>query len=75
MTPASWIVLLQEEPDKKMMFAKYQRTSSILQLQKKIKVKKNSVNPGWVEPDLNYILLLVINWIFYRYKIFNINQS
>ena len=32
--PASWNVLLQEEPDKKMMFAKYQRTSSILQLQK-----------------------------------------
>ena len=23
--PASWNVLLQEEPDKKMMFAKYQR--------------------------------------------------
>ena len=22
---------------------------------------KNSVNPGWVEPDLNYNLLLVIN--------------
>ena len=34
MTPASWSVLLQEEPNKKMMFAKYQRSSSILQLQK-----------------------------------------
>ena len=33
--PASWNILLQEEPDKNMMFAKYQRSSSILQLQKK----------------------------------------
>ena len=53
--PASWNVLLQEEPDKKMMFAKYQRSSSILQNCRKI-VLKNSVNPGWVKPDLNYIL-------------------
>ena len=28
-----------------------------------------------MEPDLNYILLLVINWIFYPYKIIHINQS
>ena len=34
MTPASWNVLFQEEPNKKMMFAKYQRSSSILHLQK-----------------------------------------
>ena len=38
--PASWNVLLKEEPDKKLMFAKYQRSSSILQLQKKDKTKK-----------------------------------
>ena len=30
--PGSWNVLLQEEPDKKMMFAKYQRSPSILQI-------------------------------------------
>ena len=44
---------------KKMMFATYQRSSSILQLQKKEIELKNSVNPGWVEPDLNYILLFI----------------
>ena len=29
-------------------------------LQIEVKRLKNSVNPGWVEPDLNYILLLGI---------------
>ena len=42
------------------MLAKYQQSSSTLQLQKEDIRFKNSVKPGWVEPNLNYILLLNI---------------
>ena len=43
--PASWNVLLQEEPDKKLMFAKHQRSSSILQLQKRKIILKKLCKP------------------------------
>ena len=58
MTPDSWNVLLQEEPNKKMMFAKYQRSSSILHLQKEDDKSKKLCKPrmGGTRSKLHFII-------------------
>ena len=72
-TPASWSFLLQKQNRKWCSPNNNdQHPSFITDRRSKI---QNSLNPGWVEPDTNYIYYLVINWIFDLYKIFNINQS
>ena len=56
--PASWKVLLQEESDKKMMFAKYQCSSSILQIAEKKDSSKKLCKPrmGGTWSKLHFII-------------------
>ena len=54
LTPASWNFFNKEETEENDVRQK--PTSIIHPSNRRRTILKNSVKPGWVEPDLNYIL-------------------